>query len=276
MVAPMSDSRPITALIQEHKSLFIIIMVGLFLLELEIFALAAMKSGRKSWLQVIDQHGNLIHETDGRQLSEFNKYYFEKTFGPIENYQVRLQSQDVPFPFRAWFVAAVGLPLGLILLFGFIVRAYIALFYGDKWKDKHPSGTRPYESRLEMVLDRISRLNIFIIGFLILVGVLAYWILPNFITYLGKTGIETVIRFKWLFLGLAAILVAVAIWIIYLRYLLAKKSIETQADLDKYRLQLEFQQKLTEPLQIEAAGGQSAIQSLPDWPEGKIQEPDPS
>jgi hypothetical protein len=272
----MSESRPIVALIQEHKSLFIIIMVGLFLLELEIFALAAVKSGRKSWLQVMDQHGNLIHETDGRQLSEFNKYYFEKTFGPIENFQVRLQSKDVPFPFRAWFVAAVGLPLGLILLFGFIVRAYLALFYGDKWKDRDPSGTRPHESRLEMALDKVSRLNIFIIGFLILVGVLAYWILPNFITYLGRTGIETVIRFKWVFLGLAAILVVVAIWIIYLRYLLAKKSIETQADLDKYRLQLEFQPKLTPPIQIKAASSQSSTQSLPGWTEGNTPEEDRS
>jgi hypothetical protein len=272
----VSDNRNIAALIQEHKSLFIIIMVGLFLLELEIFALAAMKSGRKSWLQVLDRNGNVIHETDGRQLSEFNKYYFEKTFGPIENYQVRLQSKDVPFPFRAWFVAAVGLPLGLILLFGFVVRAYLALFYGDKWKGANPSGAASYESRLEMVLDKVSRLNIFIIGFLILVGVLAYWILPNFITYLGRTGIETVIRFKWVFLGLGGVLVAVVIWIIYLRYLLARKSIETQADVEKYRLQLEFQSQHPAPLEIEAASGKSATQSLPRWPEGKASQEDPS
>lgn len=270
----MSDHRHISTLIKEHKSLFIIIMVGLFLLELEIFALAAMKSGRKSWLQIFDQRDNLIHETDGRQLSEFNKYYFEKAFGPIENYQVRLHSQDVPFPFRAWFVAAVGLPLGLILLFGFIVRAYIALFYGDKWKDKDPSGTRPYESRLEMVLDKVSRLNIFIIGFLILVGVLAYWILPNFITFLGKTGIETVIRFKWVFLGAVGILVAVALWIIYLRYLLAKKSIETRADVEKYRLQLEFQQKPDEPLQLEAPSGKASSKPLLQWPGDEMPGPD--
>jgi hypothetical protein len=76
----------ISNLIQEHKTLFIIIIVGLFLLELEIFALAAMKSGRKSWLQVIDANDHVIHETSGKNLSEFNKYYFEKTFGPFEDY----------------------------------------------------------------------------------------------------------------------------------------------------------------------------------------------
>ena len=37
---------------REHKTLILIIAVVLFLLELEIFALAAMKSGRQSRLQL--------------------------------------------------------------------------------------------------------------------------------------------------------------------------------------------------------------------------------
>ena len=71
-------------IIRENKTLFIIIAVSLFLLELEIFAVAVMKSGKKSWMQIVDTKGNVIHETDGDNLSEFNKYYFEKTFGPLE------------------------------------------------------------------------------------------------------------------------------------------------------------------------------------------------
>ncbi len=78
----MLKEKKIATLIRENRTLFIIIAVVLFLVELEIFALAAMKSGRKSWLQVIDANGNVIHETDGKNLSDFNKYYFEKTFGP--------------------------------------------------------------------------------------------------------------------------------------------------------------------------------------------------
>ncbi len=259
----MSENRSISALIQEHKTLLIIIMIGLFLLELEIFALAAMKSGRKSWLQVIDQNGNVIHETDGRQLSDFNKYYFEKTFGPFENYDVRLQTKDIPFPFRAWFTAAVGLPLGLILLFGFIVKAYLALFHGDKLK-KGPSDVEtPYENSVEGVLNRISRLNIFIIGFLILTAVLAYWILPNFITYVGRTSIETIIRFKWVFITLLFVMVGIVMWIIYLRYLLAKKSMETQAELDKIKLQLAYQNGKEPRLEIDIGPPPSSPAALP-------------
>ena len=50
---------------RENKSLFIIISVVLFLVELEIFALAAMKSGHKSWMQVMDADGNIHIEGKG-------------------------------------------------------------------------------------------------------------------------------------------------------------------------------------------------------------------
>lgn len=247
------NRKSIHQFIKENKTLFIILIVGLFLIELEIFALAAMKSGRKSWLQVIDEKGNVIHETDGKNLSDFNKYYFEKTFGPFENYDVRLQTKEAPFPFRAWFVAAVGIPVGIVLLFGFIVKAYIALFHGgDKKSGKQKENHRTaYETRLEMILDKVSQMNIFIIGFLIFIGVISYWIIPNMITYIGKTGIETIIRYKWLFLSVLIIVIGVGIWIVYLRYLLAKKSIESRTEVEKHKLQLEYGAVNKTPLQIE-------------------------
>lgn len=256
----------ISNLIQENKTLFIIIIVGLFLLELEIFALAAMKSGRKSWLQVIDASGNVIHETSGKNLSEFNKYYFEKTFGPFENYQVRLQTRENPFPFRAWFVAAIGIPVGAMLLFGFVVKAYVAIFHGSELQGNRsgPALEPGYESRIETILYRISRMNIFIIGFLIFVGVISYWIIPNMITYLGRTGIEAVIRFKWAFIATGAVVVGIGVWIVYLRYLLAKKSIESRTEIEKHRLALEFKAQNGVPLQLDAPSADNRQLTSPD------------
>ena len=254
-------------MIQQNKTLFIIIIVGLFLLELEIFALAAMKSGHKSWLQVIDANGNVIHETSGKNLSEFNKYYFEKTFGPLENYDVRLRTKDNPFPFRAWFVAAIGIPVGAMLLFGFVVKAYVAIFHGGELQGDGaaPASQTGYESRLESVLYRISRMNIFIIGFLIFVGVIAYWILPNMITYIGRTGIETIVRFKWVFIALGAVVVGVGAWIIYLRYLLAKKSIDSQTEIEKHRLALEYNARQNTPQLLEPPPTEGASRETLDW-----------
>jgi hypothetical protein len=120
---------------------------------------------------------------------------------------------------------------------------------------------------LVSLFERVSRLNIFIIGFLILAGVLAYWILPNFITYLGRTSIETIIRFKWVFMVVIGVMLGVFLWIIYLRYLLAKKSIETQAELDKFKLQLTYQKNDAAPFQIEAPKDQSKGAALPQLSE---------
>jgi hypothetical protein len=226
---------------REHKTLFIIISVVLFLFELEIFAIAAMKSGRKSWMQVIDANGNVIHETDGKNLSEFNKYYFEKTFGPFEQYHVKLVTKDLPFPFRAWFASAVGIPVAAFLLFAFFVRGYQSLFFKEaQIKDETDLKRTEYENRFEKIMASISRFNIFIIGFLIFLAVFLYWVIPNMIIYIGRTGTETIIRYKWVFLALGIIFLGLFIWIIYLRYLLAKKAIDRQAEFDKYRLRLEY------------------------------------
>jgi hypothetical protein len=240
------------SLLRENRMLFIIILVVLFLIELEIFAVLAMKSGRQSWLQVFDAKGNMIHETDGQNLSEFNKYYFEKTFGPFEQYQVKLITKERPFPFRAWFVAAVGIPVGAMLLFAFFVRTYQSLFYKEE-KIPHDSDLKEKEGeyRFEKIIAAISRFNIFAIGFLVFLTVFLYWVIPDLIVYLSRVGTEALSRYKWIFLSVAAIFLGLIIWMVYLRYLLAKKTIDSQMEIKKYRMQLEYDNADNIPLQLE-------------------------
>lgn len=258
-----------SSLFRENKTLFIIIAVGVFLIELEIFAIAAMKSGRTSQLEIRDQKGNIVHIADGNDLSSFNKYYFEKTFGPLDQYQVNLVTHEASFPFRAWFTAAIGIPVGAVLLFAFVSRAVATLFYGHTGDAPSPAGAIPGEaenpaaSRIEQIASSVGRLNIFAIGFIILAGVLAYWILPNFILYLGGLGVETVLRFKWFFLALGLVFLAVFIWIVYLRYLLAKKNIDSQTEVEKFRLQLAAEHGM--PLQISGPGPGTGASVQIDW-----------
>ncbi len=252
----MTQSKDLKTIVREHKTLFVIIAITLFLLELEIFAVAVMKSGRQSRLQVLDQGGNVIHETDGENLSEFNKYYFEKTFGPLDQYQVRLTTTERPFPFRAWFVAAIGIPVGIVLLFAFVVKSYVSLFYGDEAKAQAQAARGGGESadgatRLESMLSRVGRFNIFTIGFLIFLALFAYWVIPNFIALVGKIGVETLIRFKLFFIVTALVFLGIVVWVIYLRYRLAVKNIESRTEIEKERLQLEMSLHRSESKQIE-------------------------
>jgi hypothetical protein len=239
--------------LREHKTLLVVLAVGLLLLELEIFAIAAMRSGRKATLQVLNHHGALLYESDGHNLSSFDRHYFEKTFGPLSDYEVRLSTREEPFPFRAWFVAAVGLPVGAALLLAFLVRAWAALFHTAA-PASAPAGnpdTAPDAGRLERLLARAGRLNIFAIGFLVLLAVLAYWIVPNLIVTLGRLGVETLTRYRWIILGLVIIGLGVGVWVIYLRYLLAKQTIASHAAVEKYRLELEYRQGATPLPQLE-------------------------
>lgn len=268
---------PISKLLQEHKTLFIIIVVGLFLLELEIFALAAMTSGKQSVLQVLDNQGNVIHETSGNNLSDFNKPNFEKVFGSLDKYTVRLNKHDVPFPFRAWFVAAICIPIGAMMLFAFVVKAYLAIFHGGEKVSDDDSGSvnEPgIETKLESTLNRIARMNIFNIGFLLFIGGISYWIIPNMITYLGHIGIDFFIQYQWMFFVLIGVVVCVCLWIIYLRYLLARKSLESQTELQKHRISLEYHAVADQPLQLE--GPSDTDQAIIDYKPEETEKTPPS
>jgi len=259
-------------MLMENKTVFIVIGIALLLIELEIFAVAAMKSGRDYKLQFYTDKGNLIHEADGKSLSDFNKYYFEKTFGPAEQYEIRLATKDKPFPFRAWFVAAMGIPIGIILLFAFVVKAYISLFYGDEDDETEQQREKrrvEYSTPLEKFIASISSFNIFVIGFLVFLAVIAYWIVPEVVVYLGKLGEDTILRYKWFFIAAFGGASCIIVWIVYLRYLLARRTIESQTEVNKYRIQLEFKRYGEDmPLQLEYEGSEAdGAKPLIGWEE---------
>jgi hypothetical protein len=108
-------------------------------------------------------------------------------------------------------------------------------------------------------------MNIFIIGFLIFVGVISYWIIPNMITYIGRTGIEAIIRFKWVFITLGVVVAGIGVWIVYLRYLLAKKSIDSQTEIEKHRLALEYEAQRGSPLQLNAPSADNDPRASLEW-----------
>ena len=262
----MPGNESALGIIRRHRSAFIAISVFLLLLELGIFAVAALRSGNHYRLQFIDKNGDMVYETDGKNLTDFNVYHFEKAHGPVEEYRRRLAKKDLPFPFRAWFVAAVGIPLGLILGFVFILRAYTAIFYGEEKRDseRSPSEGR-YKTRMEKIIGGVQKFNIFIVGAAIFLAVIAYWILPNLVIYLGEAGVETLVRFKWVFLFVGLAVFAIMVWIIYLKFLLAKKTMDSQVEVDKYRMQLEYKHGAKSVPQLEHQKGENGNTPLINW-----------
>jgi hypothetical protein len=187
-------------------------------------------------------------------------------FGPLEKYTVRLNTHEAPFPFRAWFVAAICIPIGVMMLFAFVVKAYLVIFHGEKVADGSSGPVNESdiaENKLESTLNRISRMNIFNIGFLVFIGGILYWIIPNMITYLGQIGVDFFIRYQWIVIVLVAIFFGVGLWIIYLRYLLARKSIESHIEVEKHRLSLEYHSHADQPLLLEEPSDE--VQAIIDY-----------
>ena len=242
------------SLLKEYRVLVGIIITGLFLIEFQIFSFAAMNSGKQPRLQVINKSGRVVYEIKGSTLANFNKARFEKAFGPFENYQVKLTRRYIPFPFRAWFSAAIGVPVGLVLLLAFVLKAVMVFIYGgeeditnnkqsvhqQEQESIHDNGRNKTVAGVEKLLLSISRFNIFIIGFLVICMVFLLWMIPNTLSFLAETSMHTILKFKWVFLGGFIALFILFAWFMYMKYKLAKKMIDAETEIKKFELQLEY------------------------------------
>jgi hypothetical protein len=225
---------------KRHQKVVLVASVCIFLvLELLIYLAAAGQSGQKSRIIISDSTGAKVYETAGAVLSSYEKVLFENNFGPLRNYQMRLESEQVPFPFRAWLSSAVGIPVGLTLLMAFLVRAYLSLLYGNKAEQPGEVGSESGSTKtsLSSMLHLFRNFSIFHIGFFLVLAVLILWMVPNFIQDFATVSIAAIKEFQWFFLGLALFVAFLIIWIVYLRYKLSKQMLENQLDLEKFRVE---------------------------------------
>jgi hypothetical protein len=226
---------------KRHQKIVLMASVFLFLvLELLIYLAAASQAGQKSRIIITDASGAKVYETAGAVLTSYEKLVFENNFGPLNHYQLRVETESLPFPFRAWLSSAVGIPVGLILLVAFIVRAYLSLLYGDKTdQDKEPAAAAE-KNALGSIFHFFRNISIFHIGFLTILAVLILWMVPNFVHDFAKLSITAIQEFRWFFVGAAVFLALLVVWIIYLRYKLSKQMLDNQFNIDKFRVETQL------------------------------------
>jgi hypothetical protein len=218
-------------------------------LEILIYLAAASQSGQQSRVVITDGNGVKKYEAPGTALTSYEKLNFENNFGPLKDYRIQIHTEHLPFPFRAWSSAAVGIPIGLILIVAFVVRCYLALVYGEAQPGKG-DGTGDMEiGRFGVMASLFQRVSVFQFGFLVLIGVLLFWIVPNFLGDFARVSISAIREFKWFFAGAALFLAGLILWVIHLRYKLSREMLKNQGELDKYRLQIRLlEQKEAPPL----------------------------
>lgn len=225
------------------QKVVLIVSVLLFLvIELLIYMTSASQAGQKSRIIVADMNGKKVFETSGTALTSYEKLMFENNFGPLTNYQIHLETESLPFPFRAWLTASVGIPVGLILLIAFLVKAYLSLLYSDEKEEKPPESTLDTpppikEGKLGAIFHSVGKVTIFHIGFAVLIAVLLLWMVPNFLGDFFRISTETVREYKWFFGGVVVFLAFIITWVIYLRYKLSKQMLDNQFNLEKFRME---------------------------------------
>ncbi len=227
---------------KRYQKVVLVASVLIFLvLELLIFMTAASYSGQKSRVIITNNQGEEIFWTNGSVLTAYEKMQFESNYGPLTSYQMRVQHDFVPFPFRAWLSSAVGIPIGLILLVSFLVRVYLSLLYGDEKERSEEQEESPAEKSHAWAMFQVfHRISVFHIGVIIVIAVLLFWIVPNFLQDFARTSVSIVREYKWFFLGTSVFLATLITWIIYLRYRLSRQMLENQFNLEKYRVETQL------------------------------------
>lgn len=225
---------------KRHQKTVLVVSVAAFLtLELLIYLASAGQAGQRSRIVITDVNGAKIYETQGTALTSYEKLYFENTFGPLANHRIHLETESVPFPFRAWVSAAVGIPIGLALLVAFLVRVYLALLYGDEREAvlEQTEEDSTAKNRVGTFFHSFHRVTVYHIGVFVLIGVVLFWVVPNFLQDFIRLTTSAIREYKIFFLGLAIFLALLITWIIYLRYRLSRQMLDNQLNLEKFRVE---------------------------------------
>ena len=220
--------------------MIVCLAVVFVLAELAAFWTAWNVSGRKAWLQVRDQSGAVLYETRGDTLTRFDRHYFEQNFGPIEDYQTHLVTQEIPFPLTAWLFAAIGVPVGLMLFFVFVIKIWRLLF---PWKEGDVQEKEKAGSPAGQGLALLEKPGILLAGGLVFVFFLALWVVPVLLSRTASSLLELIWSFRWVFGVLFAGFLSLCFWFLYLKYRLARQAMETRADLERLRLTLAIERE---------------------------------
>ena len=224
---------------QYQKTILITSIIVFLVIELNICLVAVNYTGNRSKILISDSMGRVVYETVGQVLSSYDRQSFESTFGPLSNFQVQVQLESRPFPFRAWLAAAIGIPVGLILLLSFLIRVYLTLVYGDD-PTAVPDGFREtglQAKGLGSMLRTFQGASVFFIGFAVIILVLIIWLIPDMVGNMARISIDAIKESKWFFLGVAVVLIGFLTWLIYLKYRLSQKFMENQLELEKFRIE---------------------------------------
>ena len=154
------------------------------------------------------------------------------------------------FPVRAWVAASISVPIALILLGAFIVRVYQELLFDEAKqalakRQQHESGFGDFdENLLDNATKRISSLNIFLLGGIIFLVAVLFWLIPDLLIKLSQISMDLMAQHSWIVISVVSVIVVLIIMRSIMRHRMNMEIIRQQADIQKKRDELSMQLKM--------------------------------
>ncbi|MFZ5569362.1 MAG: hypothetical protein ACOZF0_03080 [Thermodesulfobacteriota bacterium] len=160
------------------------------------------------------------------------------TYGSVVNQQTYLLVKEVeeiiPFPWKAWILISVGVPIGIAFLVLLLTKAY--------FQAVDPGENEPAEAPGKFVaaLNRLSQINIIWFMLLSIIVIFLFWYIPEIVKYTGGVAMTWLTRYWWIPAIVSGIVVSVVFFWIYLQYKLKLRAMNMEMELAKFKfLQLE-------------------------------------
>lgn len=264
----MAKSLSLAEFFEDSKYPRVVLAIGavfLLVLELVIFVAVYNQSGLKSRVYVTDAGGRKIFESMGQALDPYEKWQFEKDYGPLVNYTTQIESEVTPFNYRVWVMLAVGMPLGLILILFFMAQVWLLLLKGSPGAEAAEE-TGLNESRFSTFMSVSKSFSILGIGFIIVVSILILWLIPSILGDIAKSFLSSIKNYPWFFMGVALFAGGLLVWVIYLRYRLSKQMLSNQMEIEKYRIRTQLLEQNHVPQLLSAPADIEKTQTLSSQP----------
>lgn len=236
------------------------------IIEIVIFAICMAYTTNRDMVKIYNPDDEVIYEDryNAANISEFKRLNGIRSFKQ-EGFTIKRFEEKNPFPTRAWIALSVCVPMMFVMFVVFIIKVFTDVFKLKKdtqsensdetgkesGKEKKTTGFE--ETRFEKLFSALERMNIYTLGFTIVIIVFLYWVIPDLLIYLSKVSYQTISELKWVILGCVVFAGVFVILKIILSYKTKAEIIRQQADIQKHRDQLaiEYQQVDFETKQLE-------------------------
>lgn len=165
------------------------------------------------------------------------------TYGNAQNRQtyllVKEEVQEVPFPWKAWVLTSVGVPIGLAFLVLLLTKAYMQVIEPGENETAETAG------KWVASLNKLSQINIIWFMLISLIILFFVWYIPEIIKYTGGIAVNWLTRYWWVPTTIFFTAVFIIVLMIFLQYRLKVKAMDMEMEIAKFKyLQLEAKSEL--------------------------------